>query len=216
MASLDIYLAGRTPLKPVSNYVYTGTLWIPQGGSAQGYPIVEIADSSGALLDYSGSTPVAGDVAHDAADSGNPIKVGGRAATTNPAAVADGDRVNAMYTVQGKAVTAPFGPRELLGDQHTAFTSTTSVTTIVDAVASVFLDLISLTLTNKSATGTLVELYDDDGTTVRDRFYAPPTDTRGIVFSAPFKQPVVNKTWKLKTVTSIDSLYVTAQFVKNV
>ena len=43
----------------------------------------------------------AGDVAHDAADSGNPIKIGGYAKATAPTAVADGDRVNGWFTTSG-------------------------------------------------------------------------------------------------------------------
>lgn len=48
---------------------------------------------------------VTGDVAHDAADAGNPIKIGGRAqtdGTTAPSAVsATNDRVNAFFDTQG-------------------------------------------------------------------------------------------------------------------
>src|SRR4030095_245382 len=37
---------------------------------------------------------VAGDVAHDTGDSGNPVKVGGKAANALPTAVANNDRTN--------------------------------------------------------------------------------------------------------------------------
>ena len=40
-------------------------------------------------------------VAHDDADAGNPLKTGGRADTTFQTAVADGDRVNALFDVYG-------------------------------------------------------------------------------------------------------------------
>ena len=43
-----------------------------------------------------------GTVAHDSPDSGNPVKIGGIADTTIPAAVADGDRVNAAFDVHGR------------------------------------------------------------------------------------------------------------------
>ena len=45
----------------------------------------------------------AGDVAHDAADSGNPLKIGARAATfgVNPTAVATSDRTDLLATRQG-------------------------------------------------------------------------------------------------------------------
>src|SRR3990167_9963171 len=46
---------------------------------------------------------VAGDVAHDDADSGNPIKIGGKAVarTSVPTDVAAGDRVNAWFDLNG-------------------------------------------------------------------------------------------------------------------
>jgi hypothetical protein len=50
----------------------------------------------------------AGDVAHDAADSGNPVKIGGRAlgGYTLPAAVSDADRVDALLNVYGHQYVA--------------------------------------------------------------------------------------------------------------
>jgi hypothetical protein len=105
--------------------------------------------------------------------------------------------------------------RANVSDQNTTITASTSATTIVSAVAATYCDLLSLVLTNTSATGTEVQLFNDDGTTIRNVFYVPANDTRGIVFSVPFTQAAVNVTWKLKTVTSITSLKITAQFAKN-
>lgn len=45
-----------------------------------------------------------GDVAHDAADAGAPLKFGGYAKATAPTAVADGDRVNAWFDPNGRLV----------------------------------------------------------------------------------------------------------------
>lgn len=102
-----------------------------------------------------------------------------------------------------------------IGDQNTTITSSTAATTIVSAIAATYCDLVDLVLTNISSTGTEVQLFNDDGTTIRSVFYVPANDTRGIVFSVPFTQAAVNKTWQLKTVTSIASLKITAHFVKN-
>lgn len=44
---------------------------------------------------------VQGDVAHDAVDSGNPIKGGGRAHSSTPTPVSNGDRVNAYFDTEG-------------------------------------------------------------------------------------------------------------------
>ncbi len=48
-----------------------------------------------------------GEIAHDAADSGNPIKVGGKAEATIPTAVADGDRVDANFDLYGRPRVSP-------------------------------------------------------------------------------------------------------------
>jgi hypothetical protein len=45
---------------------------------------------------------IEGNVAHDAADSGNPLKIGGVARDAHPAAVAAGDRVDGLYDLIGR------------------------------------------------------------------------------------------------------------------
>lgn len=45
---------------------------------------------------------VNGNVAHDAADSGNPIKIGGKVSTSAPSNVANGDRVDAWFDTKGR------------------------------------------------------------------------------------------------------------------
>jgi hypothetical protein len=49
-----------------------------------------------------GLTDVEGNVANDAVDTGNPVKVGGRASSSVPTAVGSGDRVDAWYDVFGR------------------------------------------------------------------------------------------------------------------
>lgn len=44
----------------------------------------------------------AGTIAHDAADSGNPIKMGGKASSSQPSAVGNGDRVDARFELTGE------------------------------------------------------------------------------------------------------------------
>lgn len=55
-----------------------------------------------AAVATTGGVAVGGDVAHDTADSGNPAKVGGKAADVLPTSVAAGDRVNAYFDLAGK------------------------------------------------------------------------------------------------------------------
>jgi len=51
---------------------------------------------------------LAGSVAHDAADAGNPVKIGGYAASSQRTAAAAADRVDAIFTLNGQLVTAPY------------------------------------------------------------------------------------------------------------
>ena len=79
--------------------------------------LVSIDDNAGSLtVDAPVGTPVAvrvsdgaafvdvrgGDVAHDAVDSGNPVKIGGKADTDLPTPVADADRVDAWWDRHGR------------------------------------------------------------------------------------------------------------------
>lgn len=70
--------------------------------------------------DPTGTTtqPVGGNVAHDAADSGSPLKAGGKAVSTVPTSVASGDRVDAYFDVTGRQVLALgyHGPMKALSD----------------------------------------------------------------------------------------------------
>ena len=92
------YLLALVP-DPALNFVsYTS--------SGEQYALTASTDSTKANSRYvrvstAGNPLVAGDVDHDAADSGNPIKFGGKASTVTPTAVASGDRVNAYFDTTG-------------------------------------------------------------------------------------------------------------------
>lgn len=54
--------------------------------------------------------PVGGGVAHDAADGGNPLKVGGKAASALPTAVASADRTDMLTDLWGRPLVAHVDP----------------------------------------------------------------------------------------------------------
>ena len=165
----------------------------------------------------SGSEAVVGNVASGATDSGAPIKIGGRAATSLPTAVTNGQRVNAQFSTTGKLV-AVGSLREQMGVQQTTITSSTAETTIVTAVASTFTDLYALVITNTSATITKVTIKDATAGTTRLVLEVPATDTRGFTLSvdSAITQAVVNNNWTATCGTSVASVEITALFVKNV
>lgn len=95
------------------------------GGSA-----VNIQDGGNTItVDNGGTFAVqaasAGDVAHDAADSGNPVKVGMKAANAFPTAVANNDRANAISDLWGRQMVTHIDPAQQL---HTGYNTTSQQT----------------------------------------------------------------------------------------
>lgn len=160
---------------------------------------------------------VVGDVANDSADSGNPVKFGGLAKTANPTAVADGDRVNALFDKTGKQVIVG-SIRDLKGVQKTTITSSTSETTIITAVASTYLDLYGLIIANTSATACNVTIKDSTAGTTRAIIAVPAGETRGFMLpeSASIVQASTNNNWTATCSASVASIEITALFVKNI
>jgi hypothetical protein len=93
----------------VVNLAGGGTLIVAGAGAASASLRVNIATDdpvNDALVKVDANM-----VAHDAADAGNPLKIGGYASSTVPTAVsASADRVNAWYTLNGAAVVANADP----------------------------------------------------------------------------------------------------------
>lgn len=109
-------------------------------------------------------------------------------------------------------------PRLLKGRQVTTITSSTAETTIVTAIASTFLDIYGLILTNTSATATKVSIRDATAGGTISVFEVPPTDTRGLMLplDSAIPQATVNNNWTATCGTSVASLEVTVLYVKRV
>jgi hypothetical protein len=138
-------------------------------------------------VDFDNETKVGGGVAHDAADSGSPLKVGGKAVSslsglTLPAA---NDRVNASFSIDGAQVVRE---NALMGDYVSGVASNTdgtSTSLIAAGAAGVKHAITDITIINTSASMIYVELKDD--TTVKWRFPVPATG--GVTHS--FKTPLI-------------------------
>ena len=117
---------------------------------------------------------VNGNVAHDAADAGNPQKVGGKARTADPTAVSASDRVDAYFDTSGRIVTAPYSLHENLVSGATSVITGTTTTEVIAAAGSGVRNYINqLTVVNADATvGTVVAITDGSGGTVLHRGYA--------------------------------------------
>lgn len=174
-----------------------------------------ITDTNG-RLHVVNSAGVAGDVAHDAADSGNPVKAGAVARTTNPTAVANGDRVNLSADDNGRLLVIPYGARDLVAHQHTEIASSSSETTIVTAAgANVFADLVSLVLTNQTATAVVATIKDSTAGTTRMKIALAANGGAVMTFPAPVVQATANNNWTCTLSSAAVTVDIFAQYVKN-
>lgn len=83
----------------------------------------------------SGTFTAGGDVAHDSADSGSPVKIGGKAITTAlPTAVASADRANLITDRYGRLLTAPID-FSMIQEKAATYTTTQTGTTLITATS---------------------------------------------------------------------------------
>lgn len=150
------------------------------GASGTGVQRVTIAnDSTGVIIANGG-------VASDGVDSGNPVKIGFRARTTDITAVASNDRVDGIADRLGRQVTLPYTLDENVWTAVSGsdITNTTS-TAVKAATASTRYCITSITVSNMSATvSTRVDILD--GSTV---IWTGPAAALGGGYSITFPTP---------------------------
>lgn len=123
-------------------------------------------NASGAL--YVAATDTAGDVAHDGADSGNPVKVGAYAGNAMPTAVANADRVNVLADLYGRLINCPWAPQEkwqsyTSGGSPIADTNDDVVFAAAGASVKHYITHFSA-MNGDGSTDTRVDLKDEDDT----------------------------------------------------
>lgn len=114
------------------------------------------------------STLTGGGVAHDGADSGNPIKVGGRAVSAEITAVANNDRTDFLTDLVGKLIVLPYANPEnfVSGAITTAMTGTTTTSLIAAPAAGLRNYITTIICSNAHATvGTDIVIQDGSGGT---------------------------------------------------
>lgn len=93
----------------------------PIGVSSVGAVFTTMLHTDGTSITDSGGLYVIsrGDTAHDSVDLGNPLKVGGKAHSATPTAVAANDRVNAYFDLRGRQQITPAIPEQDLATEAT-------------------------------------------------------------------------------------------------
>lgn len=139
---------------------------------------------------------VSGDVAHDTADAGEPVKLGAKAVAGLAGAtlVAANDRTNIFTGLDGVMPVRTHCHLEDIVSGTATNTDGTSTSCIATAGAGVKQYLTSITLSNTSATA--VEVVIKSGTTARWTFPVP-ANTSGVVFnwSVPLPPNAADEAW---------------------
>jgi len=156
-----------------------------------------------------------GNVAHDAVDSGNPVKVGGIAYAADPAAVSALDRTN-MYSDQlGKLVIVPLACRALIVQATVTLTTTTETTILAAAGAGIYLDVSWIMLTNTSAAAVRVDIRPVTGGSVLLSLNVEASKTLIVDLSdIPLLQTTANNNWTLQLSAAVTDVRITAGSLK--
>jgi hypothetical protein len=209
---------GSAAYMATAGFYYDGTTWDRVRGDSTDGLLVNLGTNNDVIQGTASSLKCepAGNVAHDSADSGNPLKIGGIARQANPTAVTALDRTDAFFDDVGRLVVREGQCRDLITDQATTITASTSETTVLTAVAATFLDITAVVVANSSATPTEVTFKQSTGGTTRFVLACPANDQVVFTPPRPINQAAVNENWTATCADSVTSIFVYVQAEKNV
>jgi hypothetical protein len=159
------------------------------------------------------NTPL-GTVAHDAADSGAPIKIGSKSAATLSTAtlVAAADRSDLISDLDGAVITRGNSTLADVSSGNASNTDGTSTQVIAAAGAGVKTYITDVTLTNTSAGNIYVELKD--GTSVKWTFPVPANSGVTHHFGTPLAG-TANTAWNFDPSAATTTVYCSAAGFKS-
>lgn len=187
--------------------------------------VLSVDDNGGSItvdgtVAVSGTPQVQGTVASDGVDADNPVKIGGQARSSEITAVANADRVNAVFDLVGKQIVLPYANPEnfVSGAITTAMTATTSTSLVAAPGAGLRNYITTLIVSNAHATvGTDVIIQDGSGGTTL--LTIPAAAVYGgavITLPTPLRQPTTNTAIFCANVTTGASTKVSAVGYKGV
>ena len=181
----------KTAVEALAALIAGGALTTSLDAGSPG--IITTGTQASPAADYLSSV-VAGDKAHDAADSGNPTKIGARATTALSALtlVADGDRTNVHAGLDGVLITRPHCNLEAIVTGNATNTDGTSTSCIATSGSGIKTYLTSVILANTSAVAITVDIKDGSTT----KFTLPIPAGSGCIFNPPVPIPgTANTAW---------------------
>ena len=170
--------------------------------------------------DTEGNVRVVGNRDHDAVDAGEVVKVGGVARTSNPTAVASGDRVQFHADDLGRQIVRPVQVRDLISTAYVSKTTGSTFgteTTLFAGATNTFHDLIYVLASNDSTAAIGMDIRSTVGGGVMMHLEIPANGVVGISTPVPLPAGDVGASWTidLPDVTGTN-VYVSALFSKEV
>lgn len=197
-----------------STTLAAGTAAIGKLAANSGVDIGDVDVTSIVMPTGANAAPVQGTVAHDSAAANNPVLLGAKAVSSEPAAVANADVAMLLTDLVGKLITLPYAnPENFVKGATAVITDTTRTAVIAAQGAGVKLYITQILVTNSDATvGTVVNI-EDDTTTIYSGYAA----AAGGGFSCTFPVPLVitaNKALNASCVTTSSETRVSASGYK--
>jgi hypothetical protein len=153
------FTAGTTADTTVAGFYQSTPSAVTDGRSAA----IGIDDQRRVKVSVDASTL---DVAHDAADSGNPVKTGARAISALPSAVAANDRANNVADLFGRLLTTHIDPAMQV-HKNAAYTTTQTGAVIWDPTSGKKIAITSVVIGSYGTTAArLILWFGDNGDTV--------------------------------------------------
>lgn len=157
---------------------------------------------------------VSGDTASGATDAGNPAKIGGLARSTQQTSVTSGQRVNALFDLQGKLIAVQ-SIRALKANIFTTI-STTGETVLISALATTYMDVYGAICANNSGSTIQLTFRDSVAGNTQTILQVPSFDTRGFMVpeSGAIKQTSQSTAWTVQP-SQATSISITLLYVQN-
>jgi hypothetical protein len=187
-----------------------GRLWVDPSG-------VTLTVGSHAVTNAGTFAVQAGQAAHDAAVSGNPVRVAGRAGTSAYTAVADGDTADLLTTILGKLITMPYtlpGAAWKYVGAAGGLVNTSAITIKAAGGAGVINYITSITLVNSHQTiGTEVVINDGAAGTAIFRTWCQFAGGGCSIQCVPPLASSANTLLEIKEITATGTAGVVAQII---
>lgn len=158
--------------------ISTGSNVIGALTANQSVNTAQVAGTNTVTAGISGMQAVGGNIAHDTADTSNPLKIGGRADTTFQTAVADGDRVDALFDVYGHLFIRK--DHANLWSYHENSSSALTDTSVKAAPAAGFSIYVTDIVVSLGSASAFNIFFEEGSTTILGPYYLEAVNGRSI------------------------------------